>query len=75
MEKTNLFFWLMDLNSKLIDHLCLEYFQKRCAEGTDINYRSYIDLRDSQENIGVCFPSMGDLMANDWDVINTVDIK
>ena len=39
-------------------------------EGTDINYRSHIDMKYQDGSIGVWLSSMGDLMAEDWDVIS-----
>ncbi len=38
-------------------------------EGTDINYRPHIDMKYQDGSIGVWLSSMGDLMADDWEVI------
>jgi hypothetical protein len=38
-------------------------------EGTEIIYRSHIDMKYQDGSIGVWVSSMGDLMAEDWEVI------
>ncbi|CAB4148543.1 Protein of unknown function DUF2829 [uncultured Caudovirales phage] len=38
-------------------------------EGTDINYRPHIDMKYQDGSIGVWFASMGDLMAEDWEIL------
>ena len=38
-------------------------------EGTDINYRPHIDMKYQDGSIGVWLSSMGDLMAEDWEVL------
>lgn len=38
-------------------------------EGTDIKYRPHIDMKYQDGTIGVWLASMGDLMAEDWEVI------
>ena len=39
------------------------------AEGTDITYRPHIDMCGADGSIGTWSPSMVDLMADDWYVI------
>ena len=39
-------------------------------EGTDIKYRPHIDMKYQDGSVGVWLASMGDLMAEDWEVIN-----
>lgn len=38
------------------------------SEGADINYRPHIDMRYADGTIGVWLASMGDIMAEDWEV-------
>lgn len=40
------------------------------AEGTEINYRSHIDLKAADGTCGVWSPSNTDLLAVDWMVVN-----
>jgi hypothetical protein len=39
-------------------------------EGTEINYRPHIDMKYQDGSVGVWLASMGDLMADDWEVID-----
>lgn len=39
-------------------------------EGTDITYRPHIDIKCQDGSISVWQPSMGDVMADDWEIIN-----
>jgi hypothetical protein len=36
-------------------------------EGTEVNYRPHIDIRDAEGQIGTWTPSQADMMAEDWD--------
>ncbi len=38
-------------------------------EGTPIEYRPHIDMKYQDGSVGVWLSSMGDLMAEDWEVI------
>lgn len=37
-------------------------------EGTDITYRPHIDMKYQDGSVGVWMASMGDIMADDWEV-------
>lgn len=37
--------------------------------GTKVNYRPHIDMRYADGTIGVWLASMGDIMAEDWEII------
>lgn len=37
-------------------------------EGTLITYRSHIDMKYQDGTIGVWAPTMGDVMAEDWEI-------
>lgn len=39
-------------------------------DGTEINYRSHVDMKYADGTIGVWHSSMGDLMAEDWEIVN-----
>lgn len=39
-------------------------------EGTHIAYRPHIDMKYQDGSVGVWLSSMGDLMAEDWEIIN-----
>lgn len=39
------------------------------GEGVDATYRPHIDMKYQDGSIGVWSPSMGDLMANDWEIV------
>lgn len=39
------------------------------GEGTEVSYRPHIDLRQPDGAIGVWQPSMGDVMADDWQIV------
>ena len=39
-------------------------------EGTDIVYRAHIDMKYQDGSIGVWLASMGDLMAEDWVMVD-----
>lgn len=39
-------------------------------EGTDIVYRPHIDMKYQDGSVGVWLSSMGDLMADDWELID-----
>ena len=43
------------------------------GEGTPVTYRPHIDIRHPDGAIGVWQPSMGDVMAEDWYVVESVD--
>ena len=38
-------------------------------EGTPITYRPHIDMKYADGTVGVWLASMGDLLANDWVVV------
>lgn len=38
-------------------------------EGTEINYRPHIDMRDAEGKCGVWFASQTDLFAEDWVIV------
>lgn len=38
-------------------------------EGTDIDYRPHIDIKGADGSISTWVPSIGDVMANDWQVL------
>ena len=40
-------------------------------EGTDIVYRPHIDMKYQDGSIGVWHSSMGDLMADDWEWLDS----
>ena len=39
------------------------------SEGTEINYRPHIDIKNVDGSISTWVPSIGDVMAEDWQVI------
>ncbi|WP_299085182.1 DUF2829 domain-containing protein [uncultured Ruegeria sp.] len=39
------------------------------GEGTGVDYRPHIDLKQPDGSIGVWQPSMGDVMADDWYIV------
>lgn len=39
------------------------------GKGTEINYRAHIDLRAVDGTVGVWQPSMSDVLANDWELV------
>lgn len=39
------------------------------GEGTEVTYRPHIDIRTADGAISVWQPSMGDVMAEDWEVL------
>ncbi|WP_299933772.1 DUF2829 domain-containing protein [uncultured Pelagimonas sp.] len=41
-------------------------------EGTEITYRPHIDLCAADGSLGVWQPSMGDVMAEDWHIVEDV---
>lgn len=38
-------------------------------EGTYITYRAHIDMKYQDGSVGVWLSSMGDLMAEDWEIL------
>jgi hypothetical protein len=38
-------------------------------EGTEINYRPHIDMKYQDGSVGVWLASMGDIMADDWEIL------
>lgn len=38
-------------------------------EGTEINYRPHIDMIGADDSVGTWSPSMVDILAEDWEVI------
>jgi len=38
-------------------------------EGTEVNYRPHIDIKGADGSISTWVPSIGDIMAEDWEVI------
>ena len=38
-------------------------------EGTEVTYRPHIDMKYQDGTVGVWLASMGDLMAEDWEII------
>lgn len=38
-------------------------------KGTKINYRGHIDLKAADDTIGVWQPSMSDVLADDWEMV------
>ena len=42
-------------------------------EGTEINYRPHIDIKNSDGTIATWVPSIGDLMADDWFLLEKVE--
>lgn len=38
------------------------------SEGTEINYRPHIDMRDTSGKVGVWSPTQQDILADDWVV-------
>jgi len=40
-------------------------------EGTEITYRPHIDMVGADGSVGTWAPSMVDLMADDWFIVNT----
>lgn len=41
-------------------------------EGTEINYRSHIDMRDAEGKIVPWLASQTDTLAEDWEIINAI---
>jgi len=39
------------------------------AEGTEVQYRPHIDMKYQDGSFGVWLASMGDLLAEDWEVL------
>jgi hypothetical protein len=39
------------------------------GEGTEVTYRPHIDICTADGSISVWQPSMGDVMAEDWEVV------
>lgn len=37
--------------------------------GTEVNYKPHIDIKGVDGSISTWVPSIGDIMANDWEVI------
>lgn len=42
-------------------------------EGTEVNYRSHIDMKYQDNSFGVWAPTMSDILADDWEIINLGD--
>lgn len=38
--------------------------------GTKVKYRPHIDIKTVDGSVGVWQPSMGDVMAEDWELVN-----
>lgn len=38
-------------------------------EGTEVNYRPHIDIKGADGSISTWVPSIGDIMAEDWEVV------
>jgi hypothetical protein len=43
--------------------------------GTRIKYRPHIDMKYQDGSVGVWLSSMGDLMAEDWEILDNADEK
>lgn len=43
------------------------------GEGTEVTYRPHIDICQPDGSISVWQPSMGDVMAEDWQIVRKID--
>ena len=45
-----------------------EPLQSILGAGTEVNYRPHIDIKNADGSISTWVPSIGDVMADDWDI-------